>query len=58
MPPKMLMNISNNNRNAQIIAYQNYINPPPTPKVSGALSGPMIGRIQFARAGCGSCGGG
>jgi hypothetical protein len=57
MPPKMLMNISNGNYTQnQIRAYQNLVKPP-APKVSGALSAPMIGRIQFARAGCGSCGG-
>jgi hypothetical protein len=57
MPPKMLMNISNGNYSQnQIRAYQNLVKPP-APKVSGALSAPMIGRIQFARAGCGSCGG-
>jgi hypothetical protein len=55
MPAKINMNISNGYSASYLAAVKAQTLKAP-PKVNGALSAPMVTRIQYARPGCGSCG--
>lgn len=57
MPAKIQMSINNGNYSANYLAaLKTQQSKQVMPKVSGSLNSPMVGRIQYARPGCGSCG--
>jgi hypothetical protein len=56
MPAKIQMSINNGNYSANYLAAVKAQAKPVMPNVSGSLNSPMVGRIQYARPGCGSCG--
>jgi hypothetical protein len=57
MPAKISMSINNGNSLSYLAAAHAQAQAQKAaPKVSGSLNSPMVGRIQYARPGCGSCG--
>jgi hypothetical protein len=48
--------LSGNQNNYNMVALKSNTQNNSTPSLTPSLSGPMIGRIHFAKPGCSSCG--